>query len=808
MSYQLTAQTILDDRYRILEPLGQGGFGITYLAENIRLGMQVAIKELFWRDHCVRSTDEPSRVILRDPRDGPQFAAQMERFLREARILRDFSDLPGVVRIQDYFEANATAYIVMELIDGRTLSNAVEQDGPFPEEKALRAMLPLARSLSRIHAGGLIHRDIGPDNIMIRKDGSLTLIDFGSARPVTQEKTHTAMGTDHFAAPEQYDQKGKQGPWTDVYGLCATLYYCITGVRPDTAVQRLFLDELRAPSGFNPDLMRGTDALILKGLSMDQSMRYPDMNALANAMEKLLPDPLPKPFPRFWILVIAALLLVITALGVWQYAHWRHENRLYGVETMRFLLTPGNSLSARAYAGYQEKLNARLSTLAGPDRYLIRQDGASLEVTLPVSVFGDRRADEVLTGVLFQETDSEEERAIRLKAEILVSWEDPGTSLLAGEHQVSPSAFSDATILLVYEPERTLTLGERANMIADLKVRLDALDTPYAFGLQRGSSDRCVIRLSPSHIGLAVLDTLGSGRVELGSPMSDTPRVPYHHAYTWGSRSLEILTTDGGRALLCKSQHELEDLSELFLRYGEDHLYLMTENGLAFLEGSLTEPIRDGQILLTHLRFTDAAGMDVQADYMFDYLDALVNQSSLPCTCFLRAQQLVDADGRTLLGKNVSSLYGLECPRTPSEASLHHDLSAFCEKAGLDMFYDAASRHYWLYANYPIDADLPEKSMDLLRQLLETGIFRTPRSAEWIFLVPAEEEGNRKCRFIFYPDYDRDAKELFTDLDFYAYAPDGPSSYASYAYALREALSAFDLKDSGCRKSVWLNAGQ
>ena len=799
MDLQLAEGTVLDERYRIIHPLGQGGFGITYLAENIHLGMRVAIKELFWRDHCSRSTEEPSRVTLTNLQEAPMFAAQMERFLREARTLRDFSDQGGIVRILDYFEANATAYIVMEFIQGETLSRTIAQEGPFPEEKALRAMLPLVRALSGLHAGGLIHRDISPENIMVRPDGSLTLIDFGAARHLQREKSFTAIGKDHYAAPEQHDQNGKHGPWTDVYGLCATLYECVTGVRPDSAVQRLFLDELRKPSALVPSLSPGTDALILKGLEMDQGKRFQNMDTLAQAMENLLPHPEPQPVRRWWILLAAALLLTIGILGAWQYTEWKQENRFYGMETLRFLLTPGKDLTARDFAAYQEKLKTRLEELAGPDRYQIEPSGASLEVTVPASVFGDARADLVLSEVLFDETDTEAQHAIQVEAEILVTWENPSASLMPGEHQIQPASFSEPTVLLVYEPSEPLTRGERASLITDLKIRLDALDTPYAFGIQKGTDSRYVIRLSPSHIGRAVLDTLGSGSVYLGSALCDDPRIQYAHS-TARFRTLSVtMQEDGSRAVLC-TDAELKKNAELFLRCGADHLYLMTDSGYAFLEGSLTEPVSDEPFLLDHLRFTDESGTDLPADFMFDYLDALIHESSLPCTCFLREERLLDRSGRTLLGEMSTSLYGLRCPRTPGETALVQDLVAFRDASGLRLAYDSKNRHYWLYADLPVDSDFSDRAVSLVRSIMESGCLSAPRSSEWVYLVLTDEEKNGKCRFIFYPHYDSDAREIRMQADFYMYAD--PASSPSME-ALKEAWENLDVEAWGLQKPSW-----
>ena len=149
-------ETVLDRRYRILRKIGEGGFGVTYEAENLHTGQHVAVKE--------------------------QKAGDITRFLREARVLRDYADEPNIVTVLDYFEENEKACLVMEYLTGRTLSEAVRKDGKWPAEKAVRAFAPVMRALERMHGAGVIHRDISPDNLMVRPDGTLVLMDFGAVK--------------------------------------------------------------------------------------------------------------------------------------------------------------------------------------------------------------------------------------------------------------------------------------------------------------------------------------------------------------------------------------------------------------------------------------------------------------------------------------------------------------------------------------------------------------------------------------------------------------------------------------------------
>lgn len=292
MEHLLQPGVLLDGRYRVDYVLGEGGFGITYAAENTRIGLKVAIKELFWRDHSVRNMAVSPEIVLSRTQDVTVFQKQKDRFLREARTLRSFSGLPGIVHVLDYFEANGTAYIVMERVDGETLGSIISRGNIMDAESLFRHALPLIESLGRIHQEGVIHRDISPDNIMVQPDGSWTLIDFGAARQFAQEqaKPYTTIAKVSYSPGEQYDKNGRQGPWTDVYSLCATLYHCIVGSPPESAIQRMFLDELKSPSEMGIILAPEHEKILMKGLQMDSTRRYSSMEELAQAIYATLPQ--------------------------------------------------------------------------------------------------------------------------------------------------------------------------------------------------------------------------------------------------------------------------------------------------------------------------------------------------------------------------------------------------------------------------------------------------------------------------------------------------------------------------------------
>lgn len=251
--------------YELVSVLGDGAFGITYLARDTTLGREVAIKEYLPSSMALRqgsATVVPRSTALRD-----EFVWGRERFLEEARTLAKLEDAPAVVRVIDYLEANGTAYMVMALVRGDTLRHRIRESGPVPAGVVDRMVWPLLDGLEQVHATGFLHRDIKPSNIILDARGRPTLIDFGAARMAMANRSTadmTAIYTPGYAAPEQFGST-RQGPWTDIYGLSATLYHAITGKRPPGGLERTMEDSYKplttlAPPGFDPGLLAGIDA--------------------------------------------------------------------------------------------------------------------------------------------------------------------------------------------------------------------------------------------------------------------------------------------------------------------------------------------------------------------------------------------------------------------------------------------------------------------------------------------------------------------------------------------------------------------
>jgi len=238
--------------YQIESTLGVGGFGLTYLATDSNLNMQVAIKEYLPADLALRCEDQSIRS--KSDHTLEKFTWGRSRFLDESRTLASFRH-PNIVRVMRFFEANQTAYMVMEFVAGQPLNEWIRQRRPLAAENLSALALALLGGIEVIHRAGFLHRDIKPGNIFLRDDGTPVLLDFGSARVATADTERTAIVSPGYAPLEQYHAHGNQGPWTDLYALGGVLYWIITGNKPMEATARVPHDPMQsAVQSGNPAL--------------------------------------------------------------------------------------------------------------------------------------------------------------------------------------------------------------------------------------------------------------------------------------------------------------------------------------------------------------------------------------------------------------------------------------------------------------------------------------------------------------------------------------------------------------------------
>lgn len=278
-SYSLQRNTGLIGRYVIQEVLGQGGFGITYLGIDKLYGNKVAIKEYYPQEIAMRKAQYEDVVTVTSIEEKNNYDKGKKRFLDEAQVMARFNKNEGIVKILDFFEANNTAYIVMEYLEGITLKQYLGKYGVIQFRNLIEMMLPLREALIEIHSQGLIHRDISPDNIMVQHNGKLKLMDFGAARDYTESgnKSLTVILKPGYAPPEQYQTHGVQGPWTDIYALCATIYKCLTGITPPDAIARVMDDKFKEPDQLDGKLSPDIKKILWKGMNIFPEERYQDI---------------------------------------------------------------------------------------------------------------------------------------------------------------------------------------------------------------------------------------------------------------------------------------------------------------------------------------------------------------------------------------------------------------------------------------------------------------------------------------------------------------------------------------------------
>ena len=303
--------------YCIERVLGHGGFGITYLAQDTHLDKRVAIKEYLPNELAARAEDNTVTMRSEDSREA--FDWGRTNFVKEARVLARFSH-PNLIQVHRFFEVNGTAYIVMEYAEGTTLAALLKRESILPQDRIRHILHPILNGLEQVHQKGVLHRDIKPDNIILREDGSPVLIDFGAARQNMGSATLSAMNvfTAGYAPLEQYGATGAQGPWTDVYALAAVTYRMVSGKKPMDAVNRIGSSDPVTPATvvgegkYAPHFLAAIDW----GLAVRSEDRPQNIADWRQALDGIVmpptgtaPQPKPKPAP---VALLTESLLVET----------------------------------------------------------------------------------------------------------------------------------------------------------------------------------------------------------------------------------------------------------------------------------------------------------------------------------------------------------------------------------------------------------------------------------------------------------------------------------------------------------------
>lgn len=322
---------LYNNRYVIGTCIGFGGFGITYKAWDNVLETVVAVKEYYPTGLVQRVPGKP-QVIIYTGESKEEYMQGLERFLDEAKKMAKFVDNPNIVHVDAFFEENNTAYLVMEYLPGMTLKSYLKsKGGRIGCEEVIPIADAVITALKEIHAGGIIHRDISPDNIMLCNDGRIKLLDFGAARfsDADQERTRSIILKPGFAPPEQYQAKSKQGPWTDIYALCATVYRAITGVLPDESVNRVIEDTVQSPIQIYSDIPERISNTVMKGMSIYPEIRFSNVDELKKALdgEKKVMEPKKELRVRRMkrTITVGIALLVVVSMSLYVYNMYKNK---------------------------------------------------------------------------------------------------------------------------------------------------------------------------------------------------------------------------------------------------------------------------------------------------------------------------------------------------------------------------------------------------------------------------------------------------------------------------------------------------
>lgn len=285
----LSPGTELAGRYVTGRVLGEGSFGITYMGWDTYMDIPVAVKEYFPCDMVSRDVicGSNNSVYLYENEKKHDYNLYLKKFWGEAKCLSRFNQVEGIVSVRDFFYENNTAYLVMQYVDGISVKKYVAENGKIPASQVLEQIRPVLLALEQVHNTGIVHRDISPDNLMIKEDGRFVLIDFGAARMrnIDTTKTMTVMFKRGFSPEEQYRCKGKWGPYTDVYSICATIYFMMTGSSPVDSVIRALGDEMPSLVSMKElDIPVRQRKAVMKGLAVAAKNRWQDIGELYEAL--------------------------------------------------------------------------------------------------------------------------------------------------------------------------------------------------------------------------------------------------------------------------------------------------------------------------------------------------------------------------------------------------------------------------------------------------------------------------------------------------------------------------------------------
>lgn len=390
-SYYLQPDTVLNEKYKIVKNIGEGGFGITYEALNQTINLRVAIKELYIKNLLVRDVEKSNSVSVQYEENTDDFERSKKHFLQEAKVLSEFSNAPGIVQILDYFEENNTAYIVMSYIDGINLSDYRKQHA-MTWDDTFNMIKPVLVSLNKLHKKGVVHRDISANNIMITDDGLAYLIDFGTTKEIalSEESTSIVYSKKGYTPLEQFSDAGIVGPWSDIYAIMAVCYECITGTMIPTALQRTLVDEYKSLKEQKIAVPKELDAIFRKALAVDYKNRYQNVDDLLSDIEHLEKKKEKKVENRKKKFQLAGILFLLLCIVLGAIGYYNRDKIIFhNVETEEFCIFFDEDITLKEAKQNKEYTKERLEALADGEKYLIYEHNDYVRCIIPSKCFGD-----------------------------------------------------------------------------------------------------------------------------------------------------------------------------------------------------------------------------------------------------------------------------------------------------------------------------------------------------------------------------------------------------------------------------------
>lgn len=397
IKHALPPETILNNEYHILMPIGKGGFSITYLAERISDGSLAAIKELFNSSYMDRISSGSS-ISVRDNSALPLFKRDRKRFSDEWNVMKEFGNCTGAVKPIDYFEENNTAYIVMEHLSGGSLKDNVRTKGPYKADFLLKEVSQVLTVLSEMHKHGFVHGDISPDNLVMAQDGYYKLIDFGGVKKIgTSWEKDDLLRKEGYTAAEVFNRRGITDPRSDVYSLCAVLYYALTGKVPEDALERILIDELTPLSEINSETDPLIEKMVMKGLSMIPQERWNNMEEILEIVvsfkkteeERKIEEDKRKRVQRKRKIIIFSFAAAAVALLVLAFCMTHRELlKFKNAETQKLFFYYEPELNEEEIKVFQDNIKRKIHLISGDD-YLLKQSDGFVEVITRYDVFKD-----------------------------------------------------------------------------------------------------------------------------------------------------------------------------------------------------------------------------------------------------------------------------------------------------------------------------------------------------------------------------------------------------------------------------------